>query len=367
MAIFSDKHVLLYDLITGQKVADLDSAAQHCRGLCFTPDGSELAGLFFDNRHTKVLSWTMADRKQVVSHSLVGDYKHVLKGAFSYKGPAIDVLPDGSAFLLYGHGIVDRASGRLVWMIEDSPADFNPVPRRLLDNDHVTVAAGSSQGERRLAVLRLPWAKIDASLKALAAGAEAHVKPGQSVSLHVEVAAVRAGSPDETKADLVKALTERLEGDGFKVADGQPVTLSVRYNEEAGATLNEMASQGGRGPGGSPAAGPFGNTVATGKTIQGTKAFCEASLQLAGSKEPLWSTRIESDPHHLIVHQDASDAAARSATYGMMKTNLTQQLMPYFVPKDDSLASLPGTTVLKGKAESAPQNRATPKPTRRGK
>lgn len=372
-AVFSDKSVLVYDLATGEKAAQLDTGNQpfsvmHCRGLGFAPDGSELAGVFYNNRETKLMSWNTGDRQLVVDHQLPGDVKLAIKGAFSYKGPALDWLPDGSAFVLYGHAVVDRNTGRLVWMIRPADEDIYPAARRVLDNDHVAVVTGAWLGERRVQILKLPWPQIDGSLKAMTSDAAAHLKPGQTISLEVTVADVRSGTPDQTKTDIVQALTERFAGDGIKVEPGAPVVLTVRYSEQTGATLHEVESK--AGPGGVPMPpGPFGgNAVKTGRTVQGTKATCDVAFKLAGATTPFWSNRIEMDPKNLIVTEQPSAAAARSATFGMVKSSLLQQPIPYFVPKDASLAALPGSTQLPGSSATSPggSGRATPKETRRG-
>ena len=95
LAIFSDKRAIVYDLASGSEAAQLDCppppfSVIHCRGLQFTPDGTELGGVFYNNRETHVLSWTIADKQRVVEHLIPGDVKHTAKGAFSYKGPGFE-------------------------------------------------------------------------------------------------------------------------------------------------------------------------------------------------------------------------------------------------------------------------------------
>jgi hypothetical protein len=373
LAVFADKQAVVYELAAGKELARLDCppppfSVIFCRGLQFTPDGSELGGVFYNNRETHVLSWSLADKQRVVEHQIASDVKHTAKGAFSYKGPGFEWLPDASACLLYGHAIIDRTTGRLVWLIRPADEDIYPAARRMLDNDHIAIALGPFNGAKKISVLKLPWGKIDAALKALAADADAHVRPGLSVTLEVEVGPVRQGTPAQAKADLIAALTERLEADGVHVAAGQQTVLSLKYSEREGATLHEMQSQG--GPGSFPGLpGSAGNAVATGRTVQGTRAICDIAFKLAGRTAPFWSNHIDIDPKTIIVREQASDAAARSATFRLVKGALTQQPIPYFVPKDANLAALPGTTQLPASTPAAtrPANRATTRPTTRGK
>jgi hypothetical protein len=366
--------LLFYDLKAGSLAGKVTTpkgakgGSLLCQGLQFSPDGSELAGLFSSGAESRLVAWNMASGEVAVDHGFGGDVKHIANRGHSYRGPAIEWLPDGSAWLLHGHGIIDRQSGRLVWLLRTPADDFSPGPRKMIDNDHALVTSGPQQS-RSLVVVALPWAKIDAALKALESETPAHVRPGQSVSLKVEVGKVRFGTPADAKTSLEKALGERFEADGIHVADGQSLVLHLKYNEAEGERLEEMANKKGTGPGSAlPPLPGLGNAVPTGRSVQATRATCELTLKADGNAKPLWSNQLDLDPKSLMIQGDATDSAARDAMFGMLTFQLLQQPIPYFLPKDDSVATLPGITELPGQTKSArPTNKATPKSTTRGK
>ncbi len=205
-------------------------------------------------------------------------------------------------------------------------------------------------------VVALPWPKVDASLKAIASKAPAHVRPGQPVTVKVDVDAVRFGNAEEVRKALTQTLTERLAAEGIPVANGQSVVLHARYGEAAGKTLNEMQ-------GGGPLPG-FGGTP-TGRTVQATKAGCEIAWEVPGLGS-VWSDRIDFDPSNLMVRGEATDAKAREAAFGALRHSLNGLAIPYFIPKGGGLATLPGVTVISSDAAPPTANRASVKKTTRG-
>ncbi len=359
--ISNDPSLVVFDLTTAKKVGEKalpksGSGYVNPEGLSFSPDGSELAGLFTSGTESKLWVWDVAKGTVVVDHTLKGNVKLNVPGAQSYKGRAIEWLPDGSAWLLSGHTIVDRAGGRPVWIFRSGEGDFYPEPRLLVDNDHMLTVGGPTD-DRRLEVVALPWKQVDAALKAIEAKSPAYICPGQPVSLKIDIGDVRFGSADETHAGITKTLVERLQSEGIPVAEGQSAVLHIRYGEAAGETLREMKSKG-------PLPG-FGGTP-TGRTIQATKALCSISWELEGQKTPIWAEKLDFDPTNLMVSGEATDAKARESAFGVLKLRLAGVPLPYFVPKFSSLSTLPGVTVL-STAKGKPVNKATTKPTTRGK
>ena len=163
-------HIKIYDLTLGSLAGDLapptdgNGSAQRTKALSFSPDGTELCGLFDAGRDTRMVVWTVARPEVVVDHTFVGDPKGMAPGSFSYKGPPIEWLPDGSAWLLYGHVLFDRAGGRPVWMFRTEIWFHDPGTRRMIDNDRLLIACGPDRA-KRLEVVVVPWRKIDAALE----------------------------------------------------------------------------------------------------------------------------------------------------------------------------------------------------------
>jgi hypothetical protein len=358
--ISNDPSLVVFDLTTGKKVGEKSipkagASYQNPEGLSFSPDGTELAALFTAGTDTKLYAWDVAKGTVVVDHTLKGNVKLNVKGAQSYKGRALEWLPDGSAWLVCGHTMVDRAGGRAVWIFRDGEGDFYPEPRILIDNDRMLTVAGPTN-DRRLEVVALPWKQVDKALKAIEAKTTAYVRPGQPVSLKIDIGEVRFGAADQTRAGITKTLVDRLAAEGIPVAEGQPAVLHITYGEAASAVLREMKSNG-------PLPG-FGGTP-TGRTVQATKALCSISWELAGQRTPIWAERLDFDPTNLMVQGEATDAKARDAAFGALKYNLAGVPLPYFIPKFSSLSTLPGVTTL-STAKATAGNKATAKPTRRG-
>jgi hypothetical protein len=324
-------------------------------GLSFSPDGSELAGLFTAAPDTKLVVWDVATGKVVVDHVIKGNPKNNVLGAGSYPGRPVEWLPDGSAWLLFGHTLVDRAKGRPVWMFRGGPGDFEIGYRVMADNDRMLAVVGK-RGDHRLEIVTLPWAKVDAALKGIEAKAPAYVRAGQPVTVKVDVDAVRFGNAEEVRKALYQTLTERLAADGIPVANGQTTVLHARYGEAQGKTLNEVKGRG-------PLPGFRGGTP-TGRTVQATKAECDIAWEVPGIGA-VWTDRIDFDPSNLMVRGEATDAKAREAAFGALRYSLNGLRLPYFIPKGGALATLPGVTEISS-ASQPPTNRATTKQTTRG-
>ena len=118
-------------------------------------------------------------------------------------------MPDGSAWLLNGHALVNRKDGAWVWSLF-APPYADPKTGRipfgadvfvytqcvhLLDNDHALAGLGGKGVPHRLEVVSLPWPKIDATLKAIESDAPALLRPGGSLSLQFQIGAVRHATP----------------------------------------------------------------------------------------------------------------------------------------------------------------------------
>jgi hypothetical protein len=119
--------------------------ALEARKLAFSPDGSELAGLFFDQpRSWRLVCWDLRRSGQPVDLALGEDLG--LKGEASYKGAPLEWLPDRSGWLLYGQVVVDRAGKHQVAF----PVDIRtrPVLCHILTGDYAArvVPRGGVQG-----------------------------------------------------------------------------------------------------------------------------------------------------------------------------------------------------------------------------
>ena len=326
-------------------------------GLRFSPDGTELAALIDEASDSRILVWNLADGSLAVDHVFAGQPKSMAPGASSYTGPIIEWLPDGSAWLLAGHVVVDRAGGRPVWMFRTETWFKDPGPRKMIDNDRMLACVGPDRG-KRLEIIPLPWARIDSALKQMADPAsKALVRPGGSVGLKVEVAQVTHGDREATRQELIRALTSRLEAEGLTVAEGQSAVFHVKYAESKGETLQEYQRQAG--------GSPFNPGTPTGRSVTATQGVCNLAWEVSGKKTPVWTGKVAYNPVSMSIRGEVSDAKVREASFNQMKYTLALEAVPYYIADGNPPMMLPGVTELKD-APAKRTNRATTRPTQRG-
>jgi WD40 repeat protein len=199
-----------------------------CKGLQFSPDGAELAGLFNAPDKTRVLSWDVAKGETVADRSFEGDLKLKIKNAILYRGRALDWLTDRSGWLVYGQVIIDHDSDA---MLASVPAtDPIPGPRRIIDADHLAVVSGNLNA-RQLELVSLPWDQIKAARANRAAGGQPPgtlpaAKPGDWSAVRVLPVAGAAGAW-QADADPQAAAKDKLAEQPLplQVKDGQVLRL----------------------------------------------------------------------------------------------------------------------------------------------
>jgi hypothetical protein len=333
------RKVNVLDLSTGAAIAELPipSGVSQCSCLTFSADGQELAGLFSSPPKTKVASWVPSRREMVFEWSSDNALSAAAK---SYSGPALEWLPDRSAFLIRGHLILDRQSSRVVWMLKPPTEDRFPQQRRWIDNDRLAFWAGTIKS-RRLQIATLPWSRAARSLAALSRSESSLLQPGGSASLHLRLGETRGGSANSVKNRLTQAIAKALAANDITVAENQPVVLEIAYQEREGQQLQELKL--GRG------SLPFGSGAApAGRSAQATRIVCELSLKRAVDSNVLWSDVIDIDPHALPVRGELTDESVREAALGLLSSRLEQQVLPFFVPQESGTDPLPAVIELPG-------------------
>src|SRR5262249_5519453 len=127
-------------------------------------------------------------------------------GSLGYKGPVLQWLPGAAGWLINGHVLYHRPSARIVWVLRTRAPFVNTVG--LLDRDHLL--APLREGEQDYLVrVPVPWPDIEAGLKAMTSPAPAPLRPGQAVTLQVEVGDLRLADPEQARVELRQVLTDR--------------------------------------------------------------------------------------------------------------------------------------------------------------
>jgi hypothetical protein len=126
----SNDGVLIYDLGTGQLAGELSApAGSTCQGLSFSRDGRSLVGLLTIAQGARLVVWNLTTGRQSFTHDFDKNPQTATPNASNYPGPAIDWLPSGSGWLLYGQLFVDERSGAVYGRLPLDKGDNGP--RRL--------------------------------------------------------------------------------------------------------------------------------------------------------------------------------------------------------------------------------------------
>jgi hypothetical protein len=98
-----------------------------CMSLAFAPDGAELAGLFGEAfAGWRVVTWDPRQGRLLVDHKLQENLGGQVRGAFFYRGPPLQWLPDKSGWLLYSQVLLDRKTGLPVGKAIRPESDLAP-------------------------------------------------------------------------------------------------------------------------------------------------------------------------------------------------------------------------------------------------
>jgi hypothetical protein len=345
LAFMADDNVFVYEVHSGQRLATMRNPPAHPRGgapadpkggapadsrrtvydsafrlgrmwgLQFSPSGRELAGAFSQEDGVRLVCWNTRGE-------IVWD-EEVAVQVFDAREEGLTWAPDGSGWLLAGQYLVDRRSKKLVWVL---PVHYRVNPAaRFLDASHVLASGDGVQ----LRVWEIPWAAIRKSLAAMSDKTPSLVRPGQSVTLAVNVTGA-IGDPQQAKTMIVEALTKRLARDKIKVADGQAAVLSVRLAEKQGEALKIVEKQ-----------NPFDiHGHDTGRTAREASGDLVVELLSSAGGEPFWSQTLRAESGRSF-NEDINDQTMRKSMLEQLTRRMSGLELPYFVPATTEVDPLP--------------------------
>jgi len=162
LALVDRENLQVYDLKTGAAVGQrpvpkevgLGPRPLKCLGLSFSPDGSELAGVFTVLRQRpRLICWDVV-KGDVACDTFFPQQTRIQPWPQDvYRGHAIDWLGDRRGWLLFGYTMVERNKPGLATFLPPPPAMGSPIPRHLVGTEHVvTLATGSTPDKRVLTV-----------------------------------------------------------------------------------------------------------------------------------------------------------------------------------------------------------------------
>lgn len=232
--------VMIYDIETGRQLALISFKAaagswDTCHGLAFSPDGTELAGLY-GTQPSIVRVWKLQEGELTIERQVQADPWGNLRGRPSYTGQKFTWIPDGSGWLCYGFYWVRRAE---MDVVRDFEVKNNPLVTTILPlNARQVVYCTRESLKGRLIVQELatlPEPQADETPPPL-------LNKGASVQLALDVKSVRHADVEDVKKKLERGLTLRLRALGLNVVDEAPLTLRLVYEELAGAPMKRPQS-----------------------------------------------------------------------------------------------------------------------------
>lgn len=354
LATLDRPDVVIYDLESGQIKGMLtpptrteDGKSVSFDTVRFSPDGTEIALMSEGSDGAVLAIHDMATGDKKLAHELPRNLKSFLQHPASYLGPHVEFVDSPAGFLWYGDAFIDRETGTMLWTYRQGILEFSHW-KRTLTPAGLIVSVGATNA-KKLQVLPFPADKIEKSFQAYRKeDTKALVKPGEKVKVTVKVTEVRFGRVDEAQKSIETVIAERLAEDGLEVgADGTTV-MAVQYQEKVGKTLQEV--KGGT---------VFGGGTPTGKTVQSTAGELQIKWTSKDGKTTIYEHKYNLDPNRLMIigdGGDVTDAKARQQVFGVLKVHLAGLPMPFFVPLDKALASLPVTTTSDQAAPLSPQD-----------
>jgi predicted Zn finger-like uncharacterized protein len=178
-------HLVAWDLTTGKSAGEFAFQGKkdpwgQAAGIAFSPDGEKVAMLWRLSNKPKswgrLLCWEVKTGRKLVEHNIGYDLNGIDSLWFKGGTTCIQWMPDSSGWLLFGHALVDYETGATVGKVGKEPAwDGAIVDRRFVDRDHLTSVEGGAFN-KKLVLVTLPRAEIDAATREARAKAKAAPK-----------------------------------------------------------------------------------------------------------------------------------------------------------------------------------------------
>lgn len=159
VAVAHERRIRLFETEKGEHVGEITSLPNLvCRGIAFSNNGQELAALFDKDR---IFAWSLKDGEQLLEHDLKEERLDRL-----HVEATLQWLPDDIGWLVEGKYLLERESGRSVWVLGPE-LSRRPTPRVLTNNHLLGVS------NRNLINLVLPMERIRAAGTSVVGGGDA--------------------------------------------------------------------------------------------------------------------------------------------------------------------------------------------------
>ncbi len=320
IALASATRFEVYDIAKGSRVAFMSPSPTlqglpfaSCDGVAFSPDSTEIAALF---RGQQIVIWSQ--RGKVIDEATIRfQPSSAREGRQSFAW-----LPDKSGWILGGQLIIDRELK--VPIAEFKPKLGESGGTGVLIDQETFVLPYEPNSKAELAAFEIPWKELQDRIAEVNSDSTALLRPGLSLSLQVDVGALRFAEVAATRTALEAAWTKRLSAMQLKVADGQPVTLRIAYSESAGKVGRVTTTA----------------RVATPPMLADTEGRMELSLVVRQSEPPCWSQKTQSTSG-MFLSEEPTEANLRQQTFQSVLNSIERLTPPCNIDKDGKTTGLP--------------------------
>ena len=170
--------LLIYDLNTGREAGSTTlrgdtNAWQEAVGVAFSPEGDEVCALTKLNHKLRLTAWKFGGNEPVADHMLEEQYSKHTIGRWGYDGPALEPLYDRAGWLVFGHVLIDRKSGRKFFDLPEGDASTRDQPRRVMGRSQFLLVNIDDRRNEFLTSMSMSAEKLAAMAEAVQSGGQA--------------------------------------------------------------------------------------------------------------------------------------------------------------------------------------------------
>lgn len=296
-------------------------------GLAISPDNSRAAAYRNKGDEISLLEWDLQKKKITQNGSIPLNASDI---AFNGQADSFAWTQNSDHWLLKGHLLLDTKSGNPIWRLQPLFAMFTPPI--MIDQETLLVPVQSKSRESFLISVPFPWDKIRRATEVMNDRSQpALLRPGSSVSMEFNPGPLRFMAADQMAQVLGQPIADRLKSFGIKVEPNQPTVLYIKYQEQTGDSLKVIEKK-------SPF--DFAGTP-TGQTVNETRYELELGWKQSGTGRIFWKTTSRGSTPRSSNTSNVSDQGLHDEMVKSLKRQLNNQVIPYFIPEDESVPLLP--------------------------
>lgn len=300
----------------------------NCIELHYRPDGQELAGWFHARSGQRLLVWNSTG--DVVVDKIIDRVPTYLQRW----SDQLQWAPDGSGWFLSHQFLLDRQTLRIVWELEIR--NLAQPPTHFAQPDRIWSFSYKGRSYQDLVAIKIPQAEIREALQSAEDG-ETFLKPGDAVSLNLELGDIQFADPSEVGEEFTRLFTKRLADNDISIKADQPVVLTIRYREWLSTGITNR--------------NPMFPTYLTQRRKQQVASSFTAELATRDGNQVLWEqehergyviNRYDQYPYNIGVNPQKTLEEYRDSDFERLITStLERDRMPYLIPQRDDVARLP--------------------------